>query len=68
MRNSFTESFGTAQITDLFIGAMVESFTQNQLQAGDIQYIHTSSDERTQDNFVFSLSDGINSVSALRIQ
>ena len=47
----------------LFAGVGVNSFTQNQLVSGDIRYVHTSSDERTQDSFVFSLSDGINSVS-----
>ncbi|KAM8939375.1 extracellular matrix organizing protein FRAS1 [Pelodytes ibericus] len=44
-------------------GKKMTSFTQADLESGNIQYIHTSAEEKHSDEFTFTVSDGVNEVS-----
>ncbi|XP_059502133.1 extracellular matrix protein FRAS1 isoform X2 [Stegostoma tigrinum] len=44
-------------------GTKVSYFTQADLAARSIQYVHTSDEEKHSDDFIFSVSDGVNEVS-----
>ncbi|XP_038647741.1 extracellular matrix protein FRAS1 [Scyliorhinus canicula] len=44
-------------------GSKVSYFTQADLAARSIQYVHTSEEEKHSDDFTFSVSDGVNEVS-----
>lgn len=49
-------------IVDIFTGIPVMEFTQSDIAASQVQYIHTSESEDHLDSFTFSVSDGTNDV------
>ncbi|KAG8454257.1 hypothetical protein GDO86_000773 [Hymenochirus boettgeri] len=44
-------------------GRRISSFSQADVESHNIQYIHTSTEEKHSDEFTFSVSDGVNEVS-----
>ncbi|XP_053559271.1 LOW QUALITY PROTEIN: extracellular matrix organizing protein FRAS1 [Bombina bombina] len=44
-------------------GVKISSFSQADLESRNIQYIHTSAEEKHSDEFTFTVSDGVNEVS-----
>ena len=55
-------SYGRIEHVD-FPGTGITQFSQADLAAGAISYVHTSPEENTMDSFTFTVDDGTNQVS-----
>ena len=56
------ETFTKPKITIIITDVPVSEFTQSDLAANNVMYIHTSTDEIYTDSFTFSVSDGSHEV------
>ena len=54
-------------ITVVFSGTSITNFSQKDLSLGKISYKHTSKSLQTEDQIVFDVSDGSNSVSIIHL-